>query len=104
MTPQEKVREQQQGGGGVFQSCDKRLVLISDSGVLSRLINTDQIFSSLKEVGCGAVREKRTWWGSNLPNNVAASLDPVVQKGETRVRDKISEAHVCGRCSFVSSL
>jgi hypothetical protein len=32
--------------GGLFQSCDKRLVLISDSGVLSRLINTDQIFSS----------------------------------------------------------
>jgi hypothetical protein len=47
-------------------------------------------------VGCRRVREKRTWWGSNLPNNVAASLDPVVQEGETRVGDKIGEAHVCG--------
>jgi hypothetical protein len=31
---------------GVFQRCDKRVVLYSDSGVLSRLINTDQFFSS----------------------------------------------------------
>lgn len=28
------------------QKCDKRKVLYSDSGVLSRLINTDQMFSS----------------------------------------------------------
>ena len=33
-------------GGKIDQSCDKRVVLYSDSGVLSRLINTDQMFSS----------------------------------------------------------
>jgi hypothetical protein len=37
------------------------------------------------------------WWGSNsnLPNNVAAGLDPVVQEGETGVADEIEEAHGC---------
>jgi hypothetical protein len=39
-------------------------------------------------------RKGKVWWGSNLPNNVAASLDPVVEKGKTRVRDQIGEAHV----------
>lgn len=35
------------------------------------------------------------WWGSNLPNYVTASLDPVVQEGETSIGDKIGETHVC---------
>lgn len=35
------------------------------------------------------------WWGSNLPNDVAAGLDPVVQEGETCVGNEIGEAHVC---------
>lgn len=39
-------------------------------------------------------RKREYWWGSNLPNDVAASLDPVVQKGETRVGDQIGETHV----------
>jgi len=77
------------------QSCDKRLGLISDSGVLSRLINTDQMFSSL-EVGGEGNTQKGTWWGSNLPKDVAARLHPVVQEGEASVGYKIGEAHVCG--------
>jgi hypothetical protein len=45
----------------------------------------------------GKTRTRRLWWGSNsnLPNNVAAGLDPVVQEGETGVADKIEEAHDC---------
>jgi len=43
--------------GGVYQRCDKRLGLYSDSGVLRRLINTDQSFSSYtsSDIGCVAV-------------------------------------------------
>lgn len=41
------------------------------------------------------------WWGSNIPNNVAAGLGPVVQESKTRVGDKIGEAHVCDRESIV---
>jgi hypothetical protein len=33
--------------------------------------------------------------GSNLPNNVAASLDPVVQEGQASVGNEIGEAHNC---------
>lgn len=35
------------------------------------------------------------WRGSNLPNDVAAGLDPVVQEGETCVGNEIGEAHIC---------
>ena len=38
---------------------------------------------------------KEPWWGSNLPNDVAAGLDPVVEEGKACVGDKIGEAHVC---------
>jgi hypothetical protein len=34
-------------------------------------------------------------WGSNLPNDVAASLDPVVQEGQACVGKEIGEAHIC---------
>jgi hypothetical protein len=87
------------------QRCDKRLGLYSDSGVLSRLINTDQMFSSWNGEGRGAGRKTRNrrpvWWGNNLPNNVAAGLDPVVQEGETCVGDKIGEAHICGGIGLI---
>jgi hypothetical protein len=72
----------------------KRMVLYSDSGVLSRLINTDQIFSSQRRVV--QVRKETTGDGGaarHLPNDVAASLDPVVQEGKTGIGDKIGEAH-----------
>ena len=35
------------------------------------------------------------WRGSNLPNNVAAGLYPVVQEGEASVGDEIGETHDC---------
>lgn len=41
---------------GDNQRCDKRLDLYSDSGVLSRLINTDQRFSSGCRRCCGGAR------------------------------------------------
>jgi hypothetical protein len=59
-------------------------------------------------VGRGVVVGKHAkggpWWGSNLPNNVAASLDPVVQEGETGVADEIGEAHVCDCFGVVSGV
>jgi hypothetical protein len=41
-------------------------------------------------------------WGSNLPNDVAASLDPVVQEGQACVGNEIGEAHICswGDCVY----
>lgn len=43
---------------------------------------------------------KYAWWGSNVPNNIAAGLDPVVQESKTSVGDKIGEAHVCDRGEY----
>ena len=103
MTLQGYLEEMQQKQG-LDQRCDKRLGLYSDSGVLSRLINTDQMFSSFESWGvatrlrCSAKtrrREKCLWWGRNLPNNVRARLNVVVEEGQARVGNKISEAHVC---------
>ena len=45
-------------------------------------------------VGGHKARGNACRWGSNLPNNVAASLDPVVQEGQACVGNEIGEAHV----------
>lgn len=37
--------------------------------------------------------ESPVWRGRYLPNNVAASLDPVVQEGQAGVGDEIGETH-----------
>jgi hypothetical protein len=35
------------------------------------------------------------WWGNNVPNNVAARLDPVVQHGQASFGDQVGETHGC---------
>jgi hypothetical protein len=40
----------------------------------------------------------------NLPNDVAAGLDPVVQEGEASVGDEIGETHDCGGFKNVCGL
>ena len=49
---------------------------------------------------CDKHNRKRPWWGSNLPNDVAAGLDPVVEEGKTCVGNEVGEAHVCD-CSEI---
>jgi hypothetical protein len=103
-----EVSRDQQQQEGIYQSCDKRLDLYSDSGVLSRLINTDQMFSSYFGRWRGIAKKTQerghAWWGSNLPNDIAARLGPVVQEREASVGDEIGEAHVVGWCRIVYGL
>ena len=38
---------------------------------------------------------KEPWWGSNLPNDVAAGPDIVVQESQACFGDEIGETHIC---------
>ena len=55
-------------------------------------------------VGGHKARGNACRWGSNLPNNVAASLDPVVQEGQACVGNEIGEAHVCSWFELIACM
>lgn len=38
--------------------------------------------------------QRHVWRGSNIPNDVAACLDPVVQEGQASIGDEIGKTHV----------